>query len=91
MMPHFIDSCLYLKFVLEKERQEAQRKRIKAQGIADSQKIISAGLTNQILQLRAIEATEKLAQSNNSKLVIIGSEKGGAPILIQPETGNSKP
>jgi regulator of protease activity HflC (stomatin/prohibitin superfamily) len=80
-----------MKFVLEKERQEAQRKRIEAQGIADSQKIISAGLTNQILQLRAIEATEKLAQSNNSKLVIIGSEKGGAPILIQPETGNSKP
>lgn len=80
-----------MKFVLEKERQEAERKRIEAQGIADSQKIISGGLTNQVLQLRAIEATEKLAQSNNSKLVIIGSEKGGMPIMIQPETGTSKP
>ena len=73
-----------MKFVLEKERQEAERKRIEAQGIADYQKIISAGLTNQVLQLRAIEATEKLAQSNNSKIVIVGSQKGGVPILIQP-------
>lgn len=73
-----------MKFVLEKERQEAERKRIEARGIADYQKIISDGLTNQVLQLRAIEATEKLAQSNNSKLVIIGSEKGGVPILSQP-------
>ncbi|MBD2412583.1 membrane protease subunit, stomatin/prohibitin [Nostoc calcicola FACHB-389] len=80
-----------MKFVLEKERQEAERKRIEARGIADSQKIISGGLTNQVLQLRAIEATEKLAQSNNSKLVIIGSEKGGVPILIQSEPGISKP
>jgi regulator of protease activity HflC (stomatin/prohibitin superfamily) len=61
------------------------------QGIADSQKIISGGLTNKMLQLRAIEATEKLAQSNNSKIVIIGSEKGGVPILLQPEVGASKP
>ncbi|MDZ8067659.1 MAG: SPFH domain-containing protein [Nostoc sp. DedQUE08] len=80
-----------MKFVLEKERQEAERKLIEARGIADSQKIISGGLSNQVLQLRAIEATEKLAQSNNSKLVIIGSEKGSVPIMIQPETGTSKP
>lgn len=80
-----------MKFVLEKERQEAERKKIEAKGIADSQKIISGGLTNQILQLRAIEATEKLAQSNNSKVVVIGSEKGGTPILIQSDTGTSKP
>ncbi|WP_413172856.1 prohibitin family protein [Anabaena azotica] len=80
-----------MKFVLEKERQEAERKTIEAKGIADAQKIISGGLTNQILQLRAIEATEKLAQSNNSKVVVIGSEKGGTPILIQSDTGTSKP
>ncbi len=73
-----------MKFVLEKERQEAERKLIEARGIADSQKIISGGLSNQVLQLRAIEATEKLAQSNNSKLIIIGSEKGAVPIMIQP-------
>jgi regulator of protease activity HflC (stomatin/prohibitin superfamily) len=75
-----------MKFVLQKERQEADRKRIEAKGIADSQKIISGGLTNQVLQLRSIEATEKLAQSNNSKIVVIGAEKGGMPILIQPGT-----
>ncbi|WP_071187869.1 prohibitin family protein [Trichormus sp. NMC-1] len=80
-----------MKFVLEKERQEAERKTIEAKGIADSQKIISGGLNNQLLQLRAIEATEKLAQSNNSKIVVIGSEKGGMPILIQPDTGSTKP
>lgn len=79
-----------MKFVLEKERQEADRKRIEAKGIADSQKIISGGLTNQVLQLRSIEATEKLAQSNNSKIVVIGAEKGGMPILIQPDTEKSK-
>ncbi|MGM3306088.1 prohibitin family protein [Anabaena sp. WFMT] len=80
-----------MKFVLEKERQEAERKRIEAKGVADSQKIISGGLTNQVLQLRAIEATEKLAQSNNSKIVVLGSEKGGMPILIQPDSGTTKP
>lgn len=80
-----------MKFVLEKERQEADRKRIEAKGIADSQKIIAGGLTNQVLQLRSIEATEKIAESNNSKIVVIGSEKGGIPILIQPESGVSKP
>jgi regulator of protease activity HflC (stomatin/prohibitin superfamily) len=80
-----------MKFILEKERQEAERKKIEAQGIADSQKIISAGLNNQILQLRAIEATEKIAQSPNSKIVVIGSEKGGVPIMIQPDVKPAKP
>ncbi len=75
-----------MKFILEKERQEAERKRIEARGIADSQKIISDGLNNSVLQLRAIEATEKLAQSSNSKIVVIGAEKGTVPILLQQET-----
>ncbi|BAZ65890.1 band 7 protein [Fischerella sp. NIES-4106] len=75
-----------ISFVLEKERQEAERKRIEATGIADSQKIIADGLSNSVLQLRAIEATEKLAQSPNSKIIVIGSEKGTVPILLQQET-----
>ncbi len=79
-----------MKFVLEKQRQEAERKRIEAKGIADSQKIISDGLTNQILQLRAIEATEKLAQSPNSKIIVVGSGKGEVPILLQ-ESISTKP
>ncbi|WYL94515.1 MAG: SPFH domain-containing protein [Gloeotrichia echinulata IR180] len=80
-----------MKFVLERERQEAERKRIEAKGVADSQKIISAGLNNQVLQLRTIEATEKLAQSPNSKIVVLGSGKGGVPILIQPDSETAKP
>ncbi|AFY54481.1 membrane protease subunit, stomatin/prohibitin [Rivularia sp. PCC 7116] len=79
-----------MKFVLEKQRQEAERKRIEAKGIADAQKIISDGLTNQVLQLRRIEATEKLAQSPNSKIIMIGDGKGGMPILLQ-ESANTKP
>jgi regulator of protease activity HflC (stomatin/prohibitin superfamily) len=77
---------LQMKFILEKERQQAERKRIEAKGIADSQKIIANGLSNSVLQLRAIEATEKLAQSPNSKIIVIGSEKGTVPILLQQET-----
>ncbi|NJM20925.1 MAG: prohibitin family protein [Richelia sp. RM2_1_2] len=79
-----------MKFILEKQRQEAERKRIEAKGIADSQKIISDGLTNQILQLRTIEATEKLAQSPNSKIIVVGSGKGELPILLQ-EPATTKP
>jgi regulator of protease activity HflC (stomatin/prohibitin superfamily) len=72
-----------MTFTLEKERQEAERKRIEAKGIADSQKIISQGLTNPILQLKAIEATEKLAASDTTKVVIMGSGQGGLPVNIQ--------
>ncbi|MGD1875189.1 MAG: prohibitin family protein [Mastigocoleus sp.] len=79
-----------MTFVLEKQRQEAERKRIEAKGIADSQKIISNGLTTKILQLRTIEATEKLAKSPNSKIIFVGSDKGGMPILLQ-DTAAIKP
>ncbi len=80
-----------MTFVLQKERQEAQRKLIEAKGIADSQKVISQGLNSNLLQLRAIEATEKLAQSPNSKLVLVGSGQGGLPIFLQPEMTTVKP
>jgi regulator of protease activity HflC (stomatin/prohibitin superfamily) len=80
-----------MKFVLENERQEAERKRIEAKGIADSQKTISQSITSQTLQLRAIEANEKLAQSQNSKIIVLGGEKGNIPILIQPDASNQKP
>jgi regulator of protease activity HflC (stomatin/prohibitin superfamily) len=81
-----------MKFILEKERQEAQRKLIEAKGIADSQKIISKGLTNSVLQLRATEAMEKLAQSPNSKIIVLGVEKAaGVPVFIPAETATAKP
>ncbi|HEY9850242.1 MAG TPA: prohibitin family protein [Leptolyngbyaceae cyanobacterium] len=80
-----------MAFVLQKERQEAQRKLIEAKGIADSQKVISQGLNSNLLQLRAIEATEKLAQSPNSKIILVGSGQGGLPILLQPDMTTAKP
>jgi len=73
---------LQMKFILEKETQEAERKRIEAKGSADAQKILAEGLTPAVLQLRQIEATEKLAQSQNSKLVILGNNQN--PPLILP-------
>ena len=61
-----------MKFVLQKEQQEAERKRIEAQGIADFQRIVAQGLNAQLLEWKGIEATEKLAGSSNAKVVVIG-------------------
>jgi prohibitin 1 len=71
-----------MKFVLQKETQEAERKRIEAQGIADFQKIVAAGISPALLEWKGIEATEKLAMSSNSKVVVIGSGKNGLPIIL---------
>ncbi len=75
-----------MELVLEKERQEAERKRIEALGIAEYQQIISPGLTSQFLQWRNIEATDRLANSNNSKVVIMGGSGNNAnvPVILQP-------
>lgn len=74
-----------MKFVLQKESQEAERKRIKAQGIADFQKIVAAGISSQLLEWKGIEATEKLAASTNTKIVVIGNPKSGLPIILSGE------
>ena len=71
-----------MKFVLQKEQQEAERKRIEAQGIADFQRIVAQGISAQLLEWKGIEATEKLATSSNSKVVVIGSAKSGLPIIL---------
>ncbi|MBI4535914.1 MAG: prohibitin family protein [Ignavibacteriae bacterium] len=71
-----------MEFILTKERQEADRKRIEAQGIADFQRIVAAGISEQLLRWKGIEATEKLANSGNAKVVIIGSGKDGLPIIL---------
>ena len=71
-----------MKFVLQKELQEAERKRIEAQGIADFQKIITQGLSPLLLEWKGIEATEKIAGSPNTKVVIIGNSKNGLPIIL---------
>ncbi|MGI8583357.1 MAG: SPFH domain-containing protein [Chitinophagaceae bacterium] len=69
-----------MEFVLQKEKQEAERKRVEAQGIADYQRIINTGLTDQQLQYEQIKAMKEIALSQNSKIVVMG--KGNAPILI---------
>jgi prohibitin 1 len=74
-----------MKFVLQKEQQEAERKRIEAQGIADFQRIVAHGISAQLLEWKGIEATEKLAASGNSKVIVIGSNKNGLPIILGGE------
>jgi regulator of protease activity HflC (stomatin/prohibitin superfamily) len=71
-----------MKFVLQKEQQEAERKRIEAQGIADFQRIVAQGISPQLLEWKGIEATEKLASSSNTKIVVIGNSKTGLPIIL---------
>jgi prohibitin 1 len=70
------------QLAIEKEQQEAQRRRIEAQGLADSQRIIAQSLNEQLLRWKGIEATEKLAESNNAKVVVIGSSKDGLPVIL---------
>jgi prohibitin 1 len=71
-----------MEFILKKEAQEADRKRIEAKGIADFQAIVSRGISEQLLKWKGIEATEKLANSSNSKIVVIGSGKSGLPLIL---------
>lgn len=71
-----------MQFILLRETQEAERKRIEAQGISDFQKIVSQGISDQLLRWKGIEATEKLANSTNSKVVVIGSGKDGLPLIL---------
>jgi prohibitin 1 len=71
-----------MQFILRRETQEAERKRIEAKGIADFQDIVSKGISDQLLKWKGIEATEKLANSENSKVVIIGSGKDGLPVIL---------
>jgi prohibitin 1 len=71
-----------MEFVLTKEKQEADRKRIEAKGIADFQAIVAAGISDQLLRWKGIEATEKLASSQNTKVIIVGAGKDGLPIIL---------
>jgi len=77
--------ALRMNFILQKEKQEAERKRIEAQGIADFQKIVAQGISTQLLEWKGIEATEKLATSSNSKVVVVGNAKNGLPLILGPQ------
>jgi regulator of protease activity HflC (stomatin/prohibitin superfamily) len=70
-----------MTFILQKERQEAERKRVEAQGIADYQRIISLGLTDKQLQYEQIKAQKELAASPNSKIIFMNG-KGNAPVIL---------
>jgi regulator of protease activity HflC (stomatin/prohibitin superfamily) len=71
-----------MEFEIEKEKREAERKRIEAQGIADFQQIVSAGITQSLLKWKGIEATLKIAESQNSKIIVIGNDAGSLPIIL---------
>ena len=75
-------ASLEYEFRLEKERKEAERKVIEAQAKADANKILNASLTDKILQDKGIEATLELAESPNSKVVIVGSGDQGLPLIL---------
>ena len=73
---------LAMNFRLQKETQEAQRKRIEAAGVRDFQQIVAQGITPSLLEWKGIEATENLAKSPNSKVVAIGNNKNGLPLIL---------
>ncbi len=71
-----------MEFILTKEKQEADRKRIEAKGIADFQTIVAQGISEPLLRWKGIEATEKLAGSANTKVIIVGAGKDGLPVIL---------
>jgi len=74
--------ALAMNFRLQKEKQEAERKRIEAAGIRDFQQIVAQGISPALLEWKGIEATENLAKSGNAKVVVIGNSKNGLPLIL---------
>ncbi len=74
--------ALAYQFRLDKEKSEAERKRIAAEGEAAANKIVNSSLTPNLLRMRGIEATLKLAESPNSKVVVMGQGKDGLPLIL---------
>ena len=80
-----------MEFVLVKEAKEAERKQIEAQGIAEFQRIVSEGIDERLLRWKGIEATLKVAESPNAKVIIIGGAGDGLPVILNTsETGGGK-
>jgi prohibitin 1 len=77
--------ALRMEFVLDREKREAERKRIEASGIADFQRIVAQGISQQLLTWKGIEATEKLAASDNAKVVVIGGGRTGLPLILSSD------
>jgi regulator of protease activity HflC (stomatin/prohibitin superfamily) len=70
-----------MRFVLDRERQEAERKRVEAQGIADFQNTVARGISDQLLKWKAIEVAHELSKSPNAKIIVLG-DKSGLPIIL---------
>jgi prohibitin 1 len=74
--------ALKMVFTLNRSREEAKRKEIEAKGIADRNRIINESITEKLLRYEGIQATERLATSNNAKTVVIGGGKDGMPLIL---------
>jgi prohibitin 1 len=74
-----------MEFVLQRERQEAERKRVEAGGIKDFQDIVTQGISEKLLEWKGIEATIELAKSQNSKVIVVGNSKTGLPLIYSGE------
>jgi regulator of protease activity HflC (stomatin/prohibitin superfamily) len=77
-----IQDAQRMEYVLDKGRQEAELKRVEAKGIADAQGIMSAALSDKVLQYEMIKAQKELANSQNSKIIILGGGKGSMPLIL---------
>jgi prohibitin 1 len=71
-----------MEFVLLKEKQEAERKRVEASGIKDFQNIVTQGISDKLLEWKGIEATIELSKSQNAKIVVVGNPRNGLPLLF---------
>src|SRR5256885_1330042 len=74
-----------MEFVLQREKQEAERKRVEAAGIKDFQDIVTQGISEKLLEWKGIEATLELAKSQNSKVVVVGNSRNGLPLIYSGE------
>merc|ERR1712054_124927 len=79
-----------MEFVLQTEQQEASRKAIEAGGIAEFQRIVSEGISEELLKWKGIEATEHLAESENSKIIVMGNSKDSLPVLLSSDSDSQK-
>ena len=70
-----------MEYVLQREKQEAERKRVEAAGIKDFQDIVSQGISEKLLEWKGIEATMELVKSQNSKVIVVGNSKNGLPLI----------
>ena len=70
-----------MEFVLQREKQEAERKRVEAAGIKDFQDIVTQGISEKLLEWKGIEATMELVKSQNAKVIVIGNSKNGLPLI----------